>query len=254
MEKIKFKSKKYVKFNKKYYEISRNQLLIMDALLYDGSLKKYIDSNKKVRFSEHFGLLDFNFKKLEKIIISGDSSREDDDDIEILFPNNLNDIVDYEFMFHTHPPIKNRIKEGIIYEFPSINDIFHFINYFNKGLTQGSLIIAKEGIYVITVKSKIKKIKYNIKEEDKIMELLQNELFNIHSQSIKKYGKKFNDYFYNKNIISDRTFIDKFNKKIKKMFNNQIKIKYYNRVYEKKTKSWIIKSLFLRVSAIEPIK
>jgi hypothetical protein len=252
MKKLKFKTKKYIKFDKKYYKISRNQLLILDALLYDGSNKKYIDSNNNMRYSEHFGLFDFDVKKLEKIIISGDTVREDEDDIEILFPNDPSDIIDYEFMFHTHPPTPGRVKNGIIYEFPSINDIFHFIEYFNKGLTQGSLIIAQEGIYVITTKSNVKKIKYNIKDEEKLFNILEDNLSDIHLESIEKYGKKFNKNFYYKTIIKDLYFINKFNNIIKEIFNDQIKIKYYNRTYDKKTNTWIIKSLFLRVAAIEP--
>lgn len=254
MKKLKFRTKKYMKYNKKYYKISRNQLLILDALLYDGSVKKYIDSKKNMRYSEHFGLFDFDSHKLEKIVISGNSVREDEDDIEILFPNDPIDIIDYEFMFHTHPPTPGRVQNGIIYEFPSIHDIFHFIEYFNKGITQGSLIIAPEGIYVITVKNNIKKIKYNLLQEEKMFDDLEDFLSQIHLESINKYGSKFDKKFYYNTIINDKYFINKFNSYIKKIFNNQIKIKYHNRVYDKKTNSWIIKSLYLSVSAVEPIK
>jgi hypothetical protein len=44
----------------KYIKIKRNQLLILDALLDDGSHKIYKGKNKKYFFSEHFGMLDFN--------------------------------------------------------------------------------------------------------------------------------------------------------------------------------------------------
>ena len=254
MKKLKFISKKFIKFNKKYYKISRNQLLILDSLLYDGSVKKYIDSKKNVRFSEHFGLLDFDKNKLEKIIISGDTTREEDDDIEILFPNDPFDIFDYEFMFHTHPPTIGRIDNGIIYEFPSVNDVFHFIENFNKGIIQGSLIIAPEGIYTITYKKNVKKIKYKLNDEDKLFNLLDDKLNKLHMLSIKKYGTKFTQEFYYKNIIKNKYFINSLNKYLKKLFNNQIKINYVNRTYDKITNSWIIDTLYLKVSAIEPIK
>ena len=252
MKTLKFLSKEYIKYNKKYYKISRNQLLILDALLYDGSVKKYIDSKKNLRYSEHFGLFDFDKNKLEKIIISGKTTREEEDDIEILFPTEHKDIIDYEFMFHTHPPTPGRVEHGIIYEFPSVNDIFHFIEYFNKGMSQGSLIVAPEGIYTITTKNNIKQIKYNLKNEDKLFNMLDKELNKIHQLSIKKYGTTFTKDYYHKTIIKDFHFIELINKCLKNIFNGQIKIKYVNRTFDKKTKSWLVNKLFLRISAVEP--
>ena len=40
----------------------------------------------------------------------------------------------YQYLFHTHPPTPKpggRAGEGIVYEFPSIGDILHFIDHFN---------------------------------------------------------------------------------------------------------------------------
>ena len=79
----------------KYVKLDQNELLIMDALMeHGGYTKKYIDKNKKIyRYSEHFGLLDFkkvnspNKFMLEKIIISGNTTRVDEGDDEILFPH-----------------------------------------------------------------------------------------------------------------------------------------------------------------------
>ena len=156
--KIKFNSKIYIKNNIKYYKITRNQLLVLDALLYDGGgvTKKYLDSHKNVRYSEHAGLLDFDATKLERIVISGKTTREDKDDLDILLPHDLPDLPDYEYIFHTHPPTPHpggRVNQGILYEFPSISDIFHFIEHYNEGHVQGSIIITAEGLYII--KSKV---------------------------------------------------------------------------------------------------
>ena len=40
---------------------------------------------------------------------------------------------------------------------------------------------------------------------------------------------------------------NKFNQIIKKYLNNQIVIKFINRIYDKKIDQWIIKSLYLRL-------
>jgi hypothetical protein len=138
MNNIKIKSNVHIRNKKRYLKLNRNQLLILDALLYDGSARKYIDSDNHLRYTEHMGVLDFKANKLQKIIISGETTREDEDDIDILLPKDLPNIYEYEFMFHTHPPTPkpgDRAKDGILYEFPSVNDIFHFIKYYNKGMT-----------------------------------------------------------------------------------------------------------------------
>ena len=69
-----------------------------------GGSKKYLDSHGHLRFSEHSGLIDFTKTQVDKIIISGKTNREDDDDTYILLPQNMTDALDYEYIFHTHPP------------------------------------------------------------------------------------------------------------------------------------------------------
>ena len=52
-------------------------------------------------------------------------NREDED---ILLPIDLPDIKDYEYIFHTHSPTPfpgSRAVDGVLYEFPSISDIYH---------------------------------------------------------------------------------------------------------------------------------
>jgi len=249
----KFKSKIYIKNKKRYFKISRNQLLILDSLLYDGGMtKKYLDSHRNVRYSEHAGLLDFDATKLERIIVSGKTTIQDKDDIEILLPHDLPDILDYEYFFHTHPPTPHpggRAKEGYLYEFPSVADIFHFIENYNLGLTQGSLVITAEGIYII--KSKVNgkiKIPKNTKNMEK---LLSKEHYNIQSEAIEKYGTDFdNNFFFNK-IAKNKYYIKKYNKFLKKILDNQVIIKFKNRIYDKKTDQWLIKSLYLNISSYE---
>ena len=64
------------------------------AALYE-LVKKYIDKSSNLRFSEHFGLLDFNKTRLEKIIISAKTNREDKDDLDTLGILNKNHTIFY---------------------------------------------------------------------------------------------------------------------------------------------------------------
>ena len=119
---IKFNSDIYVVHNIQHIKITRNQIMIMDALMkHGGYTKKYIDKKHKnvFRYSEHSGLLDFNKNGLDKIIISGKTERVDRGDEEIYLPKNIPDAFDYEYIFHTHPPTPKpggRAKIGILYE------------------------------------------------------------------------------------------------------------------------------------------
>ena len=152
------KGVKVTKSGKKYLKLERNQILIMDALMKHGGYKIYKDKRKNdvFRYSEHAGLLDFNNHGLEKIIVSGNTTRVDAGDNDIYLPKDLADIYDYEYIFHTHPPTPKpggRVELGIMYEFPSIGDLFHFKGVYNEGNTQGSIVIAPEGMYVISKKN-----------------------------------------------------------------------------------------------------
>jgi hypothetical protein len=194
---------KIIQHDERYIKITQNQLQIFDALLYDGGIKKYIDSKKNRRYSEHAGIFDFNKTKLERLIISGHTSREDDDDIEILLPKDSIEALDYEYIFHTHPATPYpgaRAKNGVLYEFPSIADLYHFAYHHNDGSIQGSIIIAPEGIYIIRLKKDIAYIDYPSKHNEKKMEQLHAK---IQDRAINEFGTDYEGeekqtYFYNK--------------------------------------------------------
>lgn len=251
-----FKASDYIKHHKRYFKLNYNQLQILDSLMETGGYeKKYIDKSQNLRFSEHFGLLDFNKTKLEKIIISAKTSREDENDMEILLPMDLPDIQEYEYMFHTHPPTPfpgSRVSEGILYEFPSISDIYHFADHFNSGETQGSLVIAPEGIYIIRAVDGIKKIKYS--KDKKTFDLLTEETSKIQQLAIDKYKLYDADVdlniFYSQ-IAHDNEFLKMFNKVIRDHWGDQIKIYLKPRTYDEQKNKWIIKSLLLPVSSYE---
>ena len=247
------KASKYIKHRKKYFKLDYNQLLLLDSLFdAGGSEKKYIDKSSNLRFSEHFGLLDFNKSRLEKIIVSAKTNREDKDDLDILLPSDLPDIKEYEYMFHTHPATPfpgSRAINGILYEFPSISDIYHFADHFNSGETQGSLVIAPEGIYIIRAQDNIKKIDYP--KSEKIFKQLSSETYKIQKLAIKKYGINFDlDTFYS--IISrDNEFLKMFNKLLEKYWGKLIKIYLKPRIKNEQTGKWILKSLLLPVIPYE---
>lgn len=247
----KIKGVTIIKQNKTYMRIDRNQILILDALMKYGSYKIYVDKkNKKIfRYSEHAGLLDFNENKLERIIVSGKTTRIDENDDDIFLPKNMLDAFDYEYIFHTHPPTPKpggRVHIGILYEFPSISDIFHFIDHYNKGVTQGSLVITPEGLYNIR-KNNLDNKKIKIDENKFYHDMMK--IYNIvQSDAIKKYGTNFTmNQFFSK-IAQDVTFINQINKIANKY---DIQIDYYPRIKDIKN-HWIIDTIYVPVYSIEP--
>jgi len=246
------KGTKFKKYNKNYLKIDRNQILIMDALFKHGSYKIYSDEkNKRIhRYSEHAGLLDFNRSVLEKIIVSGNTSRVDDNDNDIFLPQNIPEAFDYEYIFHTHPATPTpggRANLGILYEFPSMGDIFHFIDHYNEGNTQGSIVIAAEGMYIVR-KSKFDDNAINFNEDiffDKISRLYTK----LQKSAIKKYGTDFSSYYFYSKIAQDKKYINILNKTLKKY---GLYIDFYHRIKDMK-KRWIIDTVYLPIYSTEPV-
>lgn len=234
----------------KYMKLDINQLLIIDALMIHGSYsKKYIDTNNFVyRYSEHAGLLDFSNNGLDKIIISGKTNRIDSHDFDIFLPKNMVEAYDYEYIFHTHPATPKpggRAKEGILYEFPSVGDIFHFIEHFNNGITQGSIIVTAEGLYNIR-KYKVDRDKLDF-DENSFYNKLNDGIYKVQKEAINKYGTEFNNKKFYSEIAQDNSYIDKLNK-ILNEFN--LHIDYFSRSKDNNN-NWIIESVYLPVYPIE---
>lgn len=148
LEKVKINNEEYVKFD-------RNKILILDALMImGGKYKKYFDpyDSSIKKYSEHAGFLDFENSKLQKIVVSGQTDRIDKEDSEIFLPKDMDEMFEYEYIFHTHPPTPKeggRADVGILYELPSIGDLYHFIDHYNEGNVIGSLVVTPEGLYNI---------------------------------------------------------------------------------------------------------
>lgn len=243
---LKFKS-----FGLKKIKLTRNQLNIMDALLFSGGDKTIYEKKQKFYYSEHFGLLDFNKNGLETYLIDTNTSRVDEGDDVILMPTtNRKDLQDFEYIFHTHPPENNkpggRVNDGILYEFPSMPDIFHFIHYHNIGNVNGSIVATCEGLYIIMqLNLSNKKVEMTNSVEDK----LTKEFEIIQKEAIKKYGTKFtNEVFYSK-IAQNTSYIKRINNILKK---NSLKIDFYPRIKNKKNK-WVLPEITLNVNVVEII-
>jgi hypothetical protein len=242
-----------VKNSKRYLKIDRNQIMIMDALMMHGSSKLYVDpKNKNIyRYSEHAGLLDFNEDDLEKTIISGKTNRVDAGDEDIYLPNNMLDAFDYEYIFHTHPSTPrpgSRAVLGVLYEFPSIADIFHFIDHYNDGKTQGSIVITPEGMYIIRKKD-LDNMKIRI-DENKFYRNAIRIFKKVQDEAIDNYGTSFSNQKFYSTIAQNKKYINEVNDVLN---NYEIHIDYYSRVKDTKG-HWIIDSVYVPVYPIEAKK
>jgi hypothetical protein len=244
----KIKGTTIIKHNKMYLKLHKNQIFIMDALMEHGSSRIYEHKNKALKYSEHAGLLDFTINGLEKILVYANTDIISKGDDEIFFPNTLTDAYDYEYIFHTHPATNSyggRAKYGVLYELPSINDLFHFMDHYNDGKTQGSIIIAPEGMYIIRKYIQDNK-KININEND-FFNKIKNVLLSVQQKAIAKHGKEMNKDFFLNVVSKDFTTVNAINKVL---HNFELHIDYFPRILEEG--NWIIDTVYVPVYAIEP--
>jgi hypothetical protein len=219
--------------------LSRNILNILDGLFHQGSKKVYSDGDRFI-FSEHAGALQITNKNISNIVVFTNTNRLDSNDNEIYLPNNSDDYNKYVYLFHTHPntlTYAGRISEGIIYEFPSPNDIYNYIKYHNEGFALASIVVAPEGLYII------RQLRYSVKHSlPKIFfDRYQDYLVSIQNKAIDNLQKNIN--------ISDIAQADTFHKlvsnnlshinRLNSLLSNQnLIIEYYPRV--KKNNNWIL--------------
>lgn len=241
-----------------------NDLNIMDGLYSVGSEQIYMEKNKNIheskiyRFSEHAGLIHFYQNKISKIsIITG--YRVEQSDPIIFMPKNNAEALEVDYIFHTHPKtpyIGSRIKYGIVYEFPSISDISHFIEHHNGGKLLGSLVVAPEGIYIIR-KNKFDRNIIHV-DYDIMINELENIFSNCYNDSYLKYSIinynelklngeiKLPDNFFYSQISRNYEYINKINKILEKY---DIFIEYYARILFDKpeifTNKWIFDDIYI---------
>jgi hypothetical protein len=232
-------------FSVQYIPLRHNQLNILDALMQQGSQQRYSDNTgKNFLYSEHSGGIIMENNVVSNIIVSADTNRTDTADKEILLPKNSPDLIKYEYLFHTHPNAKmngGRIKDGVLYEFPSASDIYNFIKYYNEGKAQASVVIAPEGSYVIRPKKSVPKLindtsmYYGLK---KFILQLEKKAIGAKKEIITKGVSDPN--IFNKEIASDTSFVRMYNKFIKPL---GIFVEYYPRV--KRNGEWALRTINL---------
>lgn len=249
-EPSRLKGTRMKKFDLTYLKIDKNQLMILDSLMVHGSQKKYKDKDKRklFRYSEHAGLLDFSENELYKVVVYGDTRRVDEGDDDIFLPGELEDAPDYEYIFHTHPATPRpggRVNIGILYEFPSLGDIFNFIDNHNDGYTQGSIVVCAEGLYVI--KQKIHSLKKIRVDEDSLFRKYNSFIYKVQNDAVAKYGRNFtNKKFYSK-IAQDKRYINRINRMLDPY---GLTVDYYPRVQNEKG-DWILDTVYLPVIPVE---
>ena len=174
---------------------STNSLNIIDGLYEIGSNQIYSEKKKSVReskilrYSEHSGYIYITGDKINKMTIFN-NHRTEKSDPYIYMPSNTMEAFTVNYLFHTHPKtphLGSRIKNGLIYELPSISDILHFIEHHNRGKLLGSLVIAPEGIYLI---------RKNIFDRDKIKidyDIFMDEMDEIYAEC---FNESLGDYSY----------------------------------------------------------
>jgi hypothetical protein len=234
-----------------YVPIYYNKLLIIDALLKQGSSPRYevkgpTNSRKQFIYSEHSGAIAIKNNALDNIIVYADTNRTDQNDSEIFLPNDNPESALYEYLFHTHPnttKYAGRLTEGILYEFPSANDIFNFIKYHLKGKAQGSVVVAPEGIYVI----RLRNFEKGIKEDKNLYGGLKDLILELERESIGKLSRvvpKLSDLsdpdVFHQKVGSNLDYVHKYNNFLK---NHNLYIEYYPR--EKKNNEWCLRSIAL---------
>ena len=244
--------------------LTTNGTNILDGLYEIGSNQIYIENNKnlsnskKSRFSEHSGFIYFEKNKISNITVNSNGRVEQSDPLIFMPTNNLESLkVDY--LYHTHPKtpyIGSRIKSGIIYEFPSISDIIHFVEHHNNGKLLGSIIIAPEGIYIIR-KNNFNRNPIHV-DYDIMIGDLEEIFLECYNDSYLEYSTinyndlktnkeiKLPDSFFYKEVSVNYEYIYKINKILQKY---DIFIDYYARVLFDKpkiyTKKWIFDNIYV---------
>ena len=227
-----------------YIPLLYNQLMIIDALMKQGSHQRYVGDDNKYYYSEHSGVISIEKHRINNIIVATNTNRTDENDNDIFLPQNSPDLAKYDYMFHTHPNAKingGRIKEGVLYEFPSASDIFNFIKYYNEGNSQASIIVSPEGTYVI----RPIKLEDKLKNDVEYYYSLQKFIMKLEKMAIEKKQQFLSliptdsDLFH-KEVGADHTFIQMYNDYLLPL---NLFVEFYPRI--KRNNEWTLRTINL---------
>ena len=215
----------------KWVPFSHNQLLIIDGAYHAGSIKNFECANKsycraldQLNFGEYCyaeiaGRLVIKNNQIDNIVIHSNHEITYPDDSGIIFSINDNEFANSEYIFHTHPePSKERRLSGIVYEFPSGNDLVNFAKYYkpNVNKTIGSILISPEGVYLIRPLIYFKHINLDVSA----INIINDKLIELEGEAFRKYQ------IIDDSTFNDFTFIDKLNKYL---YSWNIRIDYFPR-------------------------
>ncbi len=255
-------SKTKLDFTYEYIQLTTNNINVIDGLYEDGSKQKYLEPNKNIYtsedclYSEHYGAIEYVQNKVDNFKVYTEM-RIDKEDPSIYLPKVRNDLCSFNYIFHTHPKtpyLGSRVKYNLLYEFPSIADIVHFVDNHNQGKLLGSLVLAPEGVYLIhkyIFNREPIKIDYFI-----FIDELDYELRECYLDSKKEYSKlnykklmrnneiKIPDsYFYN-DISKNFNYVNRINLLLSRY---DLFIDFYPRIKLNKSKNWILPDIYLPI-------
>lgn len=225
--------------NVKYIRLRYNQLLIIDALMENGSEAIYEHDGRKL-YSEHAGVINIKNDLVESVSVSTNTNRVDDNDGNIFLPQSEKTNYEFEYMFHTHPNTNTngeRMKSGILYEFPSSNDIFYFVQCHNNGRSQGSIVVAPEGTYVVRPVKYAKKIKLGVTNADLNANIIKIERA-AHAKNKHLIDKFIDPDTFHKHVSYNFDYIKMYNSYL---HPHNIFIEYYPRI--KLGKRWALREI-----------
>lgn len=237
-------------------KITRNQMMAFRALQKQGSKlifdKDWDSKIDKDRTLEYSGFIDFDDDGLEKYIIDAKAEALDEEidnvvNFPIYTPRNFLFNEDYEYNFHTHPGG----RKSHLFEPVHLGDIRVYVeNALDKGITQGELVFALEGIYIISPLKNIKNIKY---PEDRL-DILDDKLFSkVNNNYMNKFNKqkKYDRKNFIYNVVAQNLNKD-FIKPLNQIYNPfGINIIFHPVIFNKKYNHWEYPSIELPVKVIE---
>lgn len=226
--------------------ITQDQLRLLDSLFVHSSQKMLNDKD----YEESMAYLDFDKSSLEQIKIKLNPRYMFKSQEDFIYFHYINekDAIDYEFMVHTHPltpDLETRIEhDNIMFDYPSATDIISFLELFSKKQTQGSMVIAIEGMYIIRA---IEDLAVVLLDKNGFQWEYNKMIYKMNEQAISTYyGSEFSIEYFLEKVIHEKKYMRKINAFLKP-YNAYIE--FYPRI--KRYNKYILQSVTVEVVPIE---